>query len=115
MNESESCLNSLFFSSRFSTFLKFNLFFLFLFQIIYFQKNLKCKLYISNNLFSKERCYVYNIFTTIITNNNLPFKICCKNVVDISFPFSKRVGSSYKSSIRKSFCFSLFFRISSDP
>ena len=52
-----------------------------------------------------EKCYVHNIFTTnhrwlvVIgsnlnltlrllfcpNNNNLPFKICCKNVVDILF------------------------------
>ena len=46
--------------------------------------------------FNIEKCYVYNIFTIpsqqiisrkvsffslVTTNNNLPFKICCKNIV----------------------------------
>ena len=73
-----------------------------------------------------ERCYVYNIFTTnhrclvvigsnfkltlrllfffptITTSNNLPFRICCKNVVDISFLF-------FFCSLFTIFCLSFFF------
>ena len=53
--------------------------------------------------FNIEKCYVYNIFTIpsqqiisrkvsffslVTTNNNLPFKICCKNIViSLSFFF----------------------------
>ena len=59
-------------------------------------------------IYIKKRCYLYNIFTTnyrwlvvigsnlklilnyifaptITTSNNLSLRICCKNVVDISF------------------------------
>ena len=50
--------------------------------------------------FNIEKCYAYNIFTilsqqiisrklsffsSVTTNNNLSFKICCKNIVNISF------------------------------
>ena len=75
-----------------------------------------------------ERCYVYNIFITnhrwlvvigsnfkltlrllffptITTSNNLPFMICCKNVVDILFLF-------FFCSLFTIFCLSFFFSYS---
>ena len=70
----------------------------------------------NDTLITKERCYVHNIFTTnykwlvVISsnlkltvrlffcpnNNNLPLRICCKNVVDISFLIAKTRPSNLK-------------------
>ena len=77
-----------------------------------FQNILFIYIYIYFFFFLYERCYIHNIFTTnhmwlvviglnlnltlrllfvltITTSNNLPLKIYCKNIMDISFLFKK--------------------------
>jgi len=51
-------------------------------------KNKRCYVIINFNLNSKLKLLFYS---SVITNNNLPLKICCENVVDVAFIIKKYI------------------------
>ena len=53
-----------------------------------FTTNYRLKVIISSNLNSKLKLLFYS---SITTNNNLSLRICCKNVIDVTFLINKYI------------------------